>query len=196
MQIKDPKSFFVNIVGEQEYFGIDEFRKIINSRLVHPMSDMFAESKVSYNHIDEQREELGDVLREKLDIEFHTLGFTLSDFRIEGTEFDENTKTRIDKIADTQATHFAAKSVGVSYKDMRQLDALDDAANNEGGAAGVLLGASAGEVVSPGLSKPFTASEGGQTVTQRLQHLKELFKSELITEEEYNNKKKSILDQI
>ena len=34
------------IVGEQEYFGIEELRKIVNARLVHPMSDMFAESKI------------------------------------------------------------------------------------------------------------------------------------------------------
>lgn len=196
MQIKDPKTFFVNIVGEQEYFGIEDFRKIINSRLVHPMSDMFARSKISYNHIDEQREELGDILREKLDKEFHELGFTLSDFRIEGTDFDDDTKKRIGKIADTKATHFAAKSVGVSYKDMRRLDALEDAANNDGGAAGVLLGAGAGGVVAPELSKPFSANEEKQTTTQRLQHLKDLFEAELITEKEYEGKKKSILEEI
>ncbi|MEN8194198.1 MAG: SPFH domain-containing protein [Bacteroidota bacterium] len=197
MQIKDAKKFFVSIVGEQEYFGIEEFRKIVNARLVHPMSDMFAESKVSYNHIDEQREELGNTLKDKLDKEFHTLGFALSDFRIEGTEFDENTKKRIDKIADTQATNFAAKKVGVSYKDMRQLDALEDASNNEGGAAGVLLGANAGDVLSPGLNKPFTTSEPEQkTVAQRLQHLKELHEAELITDEEYESKKKSILEEV
>jgi len=136
------------------------------------------------------------MLRDKLDMEFHSLGFELSDFRIEGTEFDENTKSRIDKIADTQATHFAAKKVGISYKDMRQLDALDDAASNEGGAAGVLLGANAGDVLSPGLNQPFIASQTDKTVMQRLQHLKELFEAELISNEEYEEKKKSILEEV
>ncbi len=196
MQIKDPKSFFVSIVGEQEYFGIEELRKIVNARLVHPMSDMLAESKISYNHIDEQREEIGNTLKEKLDKEFHTLGFTLSDFRIEGTEFDENTRERINKIADTQAIHFAANKVGVSYTKMRQLDALEDASKNEAGAAGVFMGAGAAETLSPELKKPFDNSTREKTVTQRLQQLKDLFEGDLITTEEYENKKKSILEEV
>ncbi len=197
MQIKDPKSFFVSIVGEQEYFGIDELRKIVNARLVHPMSDMFAESKISYNHIDEQREELGDTLKLKLDKEFHTLGFTLVDFRIEGTEFDDNTKNRIDKIADTQATHYAAQQVGVSYKDMRQLDALSDAATNEAGAAGIFMGANAGNMLSSNLSEPLASTTTvNETMVQRLTHLKELFEAELITDKEYEKKKHAILEEI
>ncbi len=197
LQIKDPKSFFVSIVGEQEYFGADELRTIINARLVHPMSDMFAESKISYNHIDAQREELGDMLREKLDTEFDTLGFSLVDFRIEGTEFDDETKGRISKIADTQATHYAAKSVGVSYKDMRQLDALNDAATNEAGAAGVFMGANAGNMLSPSLSEPLENNQTTErTATQRLTHLKEIFEAELITDTEYEKKKQEILDTL
>ncbi len=196
MQIKDPKRFFVSIAGEQQYFGVKDLRKIINARIIHPMSDVFAESKISYNYIDEQREELGDILKEKLDNVFDVLGFHLSDFRIEGTEFDEDTRERIGKIADTKATHFAAKSVGVSYQDMRKLDSLEAASQNEGGAAGVFLGAGAGEVLSPELRKPFQESEVKQSVTQRLQQLKELFNNELITEEEYTGKKQSILDEI
>ena len=200
MQIKDPKSFFVSIVGEQEYFGIEELRTIINARLVHPMSDMFAESKVSYNLIDAQREELGEVLRGKLDSEFHTLGFTLIDLRIEGTEFDEKTKDRINKIADTQATHYAAQQVGVSYKDMRQLDALSDAATNEAGAAGVFMGANAGNMLSSNLSEPLTSNskshEPTDTIVERLTQLKALFEAELITDKEYEKKKHLILEEL
>lgn len=197
IQIKDPKNFFTSIVGEQAYFGVEELRKIVNARLVHPMSDMFAEAKVSYNHIDEQREELGEILTLKLDKEFHALGFTLIDFRIEGTEFDDNTKNRIDKIADTQATNYAAQQVGVSYKDMRQLDALSNAANNEAGAAGVFMGANAGNMLSTNLSEPLTStSKTNKTILERLTHLRELFEAELITAKEYEKKKHAILEEI
>lgn len=196
IQIKDPKNFFVSIVGEQEYFGIEEFRKIINARIVHPMSDMFAESKVSYNHIDQEREELGHALREKLDVLFHNLGFTLSDFRIEGTEFDEDTRNRIGRIADVQTTNFAAKKVGVTYTDMMRLDALESASENEGGAAGVFMGAGAGMGLSGDMGKPFEDKRVEKSVKERLHHLKELYQEELITAEDYENKKKSILDEV
>jgi len=196
MQIQDPKSFFVSIVGEQAYFGIDELRTLVNARLVHPMSDMFAESKISYNDIDAQREELGEALRVKLIKEFETLGFTLNDFRIEGTEFDEKTKSRINKIADTQATHYAAKQVGVSYRDMRQLDALSDAASNEAGAAGVFMGANAGNMLSSNLSEPLSNTKTNETMVERLSKLKTLFEASLITSEEYEKKKHTILEEL
>ncbi|MEA1953879.1 MAG: SPFH domain-containing protein [Campylobacterota bacterium] len=199
LQIKDAKNFFVSIVSEEEYFGVDELRTIINARLVHPMSDAFAESKISYNHIDEQREELGEKLRLKLDKEFHILGFTLLDFRIEGTEFDEKSKNRINKIADTQATHYAAQSVGVSYKDMRQLDALNDAATNEAGAAGVFMGANAGNMLSSNLSEPLNnnnSSNNKGTIVERLTKLKSLFEAELISSKEYEAKKHTILEEL
>jgi membrane protease subunit (stomatin/prohibitin family) len=193
MQIKDPQKFFVSIVGERESFDIDELKRIVNARIVHPMSDYFAESKISYNHIDEHREEIGDALCEKLDHIFEGVGFTLADFRIEGTEFDENTKGRINKIADTQATHYAAQQVGVSYKDMRQLDALNDAAQNEGGTAGIFMGANAGQMLSPEMSEPLRQD---RSTEERLIHLKKLFESELITKEEYEKKKHSILEEL
>ena len=197
IQIQDPKNFFVSIVGEQEYFTITELNTIVNARITHPMSDYFAESKISYNHIDEHREEIGNDLRQKLDIVFETLGFNLVDFRIEGTEFDDKTKDRIDKIADTQATHYAAKQAGVSYKDMRQLDALSDAATNEAGAAGVFMGANAGNMLSSNLNEPLASTaKNNDTVMQRLTQLKELFEAELITEKEYEKKKHTILEEI
>ena len=196
VQIQNPKSFFVNIVGEKEFFSIQELRNIINSRIIHPMSDFFAESKISYNHIDAHREELGDALCLKLDEVFETLGFTLSDFRIEGTDFDDQTKGRINKIADTQATHYAAQQVGVSYTDMRQLDALENASSNEAGAAGVFMGANAGNMLSSDLSVPLSKNTTQQSIKERLLHLKELFEADLITQEEYEKKKHVILEDI
>lgn len=192
MQIRDPQSFFVSIVGEREFFTADQLKEIVNARLTHPMSDYLASSKISYNHIDEEREEIAHGLTPKLDSIFETLGFTLVDFRIEGTDFDEHTKERIRKIADTQATHYAAQQVGVDYTTMRQLDALSDAAKNEGGAAGVFMGANAGNMLSPNMAEPLAK----KSVKERLLHLKELFESELITKEEYEKKKHTILEEI
>ncbi|MEA2047231.1 MAG: SPFH domain-containing protein [Campylobacterota bacterium] len=195
VQIQDPKSFFVNIVGTSNLFTTQDLHSIINSRILHPMSDYFAESKISYNHIDAHREELGDALCQKIDEIFVTLGFILSDFRIEGTDFDAETKERIGKIADTQATHYAAQQAGVSYTDMRQLDALENASSNEAGAAGVFMGANAGNMLSPNMSEPLKTTTT-HNVKQRLEHLKELFESELITKDEYEKKKHAILEEI
>ena len=199
LQISDPRSFFVSIVGEQELFTVEELATIVNSRILHPMSDYFAESKLSYNDIDANREELGVAIEQKIDSVFSVLGFNLLDFRIEGTEFDKNTRDRINKIADTQAVHYAAAQVGVSYKDMRQLDALENASSNEGGTAGMFMGANAGGMLSSGMGEPFKEKEvvvEQKTVLERLTQLKSLYDLELISADDYEKKKHSILEEI
>jgi membrane protease subunit (stomatin/prohibitin family) len=193
MQIQDPKKFFISIVGEQEAFGIEELKNIVNSRIIHPMSDYFASSKLSYNHIDEHREEIGNALVEKLSNIFEEIGFLLSDFRIEGTSFDEHTNNRINKIADTKATSYAAQEAGISYKDMRQLDALSDAAKNEVGASGVFLGANAGQALATNM---VDSLQRNNSVEDRLRQLKTFFESQLITQEEYEKKKQAILEEL
>ncbi len=193
IQVKDAKKFFVSIMGEQSEFGVEALKDIVNSRIIHPMSDYLASSKFSYNHIDEYRVEIGDALTEKLSHVFEELGFLLSDFRIEGTDFDENTKDRINKIANTQATNYAAQEAGISYKDMRQLDALSDAANNEVGVSGMFLGANAGQALATNMVGSIQQSS---SVEDRLRQLKTLFDSQLITNEEYEKKKQTILEEI
>ena len=51
--------------------------------------------------------------------------FILSDFRIEGTVFDDDTMKRINRIADMSAEAQAANAAGVSYAQLQQLQAGD-----------------------------------------------------------------------
>ncbi|NPA81399.1 MAG: SPFH domain-containing protein [Epsilonproteobacteria bacterium] len=193
-RIRDAERFFVNFVGEREFYLVDEFRMTLNSRLIQPMSDFFAESKFSYIDIDSKREEIAKRLREKLNGEFLRFGFELEDFRIEGTDFDEATKERIGKIADTQAEIYAAKRAGVSFEKLKRLQAMQDAANNEAGAAGVFMGANVGN----SLSSSFGSDNGEKRddVVSRLKKLKELYELNLIEREEFLAKKAEILKEI
>ena len=80
---------------------------------------------------------------------------------------------------------------------MRQLDALSDAATNEAGAAGIFMGANAGNMLSSNLSEPLASTTTvNETMVQRLTNLKELFEAELITDKEYEKKKHAILEEI
>jgi len=195
-KIKNAKEFFVSFVGERESYMTEEFREIVNARLTHPMSDFFAESKFSYIDIDANREEIVESLNEKLNREFFKFGFDLVDFRIEGTAFDEETRKRINKIADTEAAVYAAKRAGVSFRDLRELDALNDAAKNEAGAAGVFMGANVGNSLSASMNRPLQKSSKSDDIVERLKKLKELYDLKLIEKEEFLEKKEMILKEI
>ena len=135
--------------------------------------------------------ELSDLVKIAAKDDFAPFGLELSDFRIENTDFDEDTQNRIKTIADTQAQTVAAQSAGVSYADMQKLGALRDAAKNEGGAAGMFMGMGAGQSLGGVMNSPVS-----ETAESRLAKAKSLLESGLISQEEFDAKKSEILNAI
>lgn len=193
-KIEDAKAFFVNVLGPQEYYRVSDFREMMSSRISQPIADYLATTKHSYAEIDAQREEISDELGKKLGADFLKLGFSLTDFRIEGTDFDEDTLSRINKIADITASTHGAGIAGVSYSELQRLEAMKDAANNQVGAAGMMMGMG----VAGGLAGETMKQEApaAKNLKERLLQLKELFEADLISEDEYNAKKRSVLEEL
>jgi membrane protease subunit (stomatin/prohibitin family) len=117
-RIDNPREFFVNLVGGQSRFGVAQLHHVIGSRIVHPLSDYLAESKFSYNDIDANRDEIGAGMQAKLSQDFGQLGFAIIDFRIEGAQFDEETLTRINRIADVSAEAQAPQQAAHARDDL------------------------------------------------------------------------------
>ncbi|WAR46822.1 SPFH domain-containing protein [Methylomonas rapida] len=197
-QIADANAFFVTIVGSHNRVGIEAFRKIISARIIEPISDYLAECGYSYADIDANRDEISRGIAIKLAIAFRKLGFSISDFRIEGTDFDEDTTRRINRIADLTAEAQAAQAVGLDYAKVQQLDAMRDAARNESGAAGAGMGLGAGVALGQNMAQGLTAqvqtaNTGLEDITAKLTQLKQLYEAELISETEYAAKKQELL---
>ena len=162
-KITQPENFFVNIAGARESARIPDISLVITDKLLQPLTDLMAESGFSYIEVDKNRNELAEQLTGKLNSVFESLGFQLTDFRLENTDFDDETRARIGKIADTIAESEAAKSAGLSYAQMQQLQAMRDAARNEGGVAGAGIGLGAGlnlgQAMAAGLSQTFNQNQ-------------------------------------
>ena len=191
--ISDAQSFFTNIIGQQESYLVSDFREMMIERLSQPIADYLAEQKFSYADIDAKREEIAFDIKERVYKEFTTLGFELTDFRIEGTDFDEETKDRVSRIADITADTHAAEVAGVSYSELQRLSAMRDAANNEVGAAGVMMGMGVGNSLA---AQSSTSTTDPSDIAKRLKQLKKLHEDALITDDEYSNKKSAILKEL
>jgi membrane protease subunit (stomatin/prohibitin family) len=201
-RITDARGFFVNVVGSHGEFFAADFRKVMSERIIQPLSDFLAENKYSYADIDANRNEIAEGLAEKLNAEFGKLGFAMTDFRIEGTNFDDETLKRINRIADVTAEAQAAQAAGLDYARMQQLEAMRDAARNEGGGAGAGMGLGAGiamgQALAQGMQNNFGAqpAAAGNDALGKLAKLKEIHAAGLISEQEYAEKKKAILDAL
>jgi membrane protease subunit (stomatin/prohibitin family) len=150
-RLAEPDRFFAGVTGVRHAYGVEEARTALVDRMLTPLTDLLAESGYSYAQIDRNRVELAEQLRTGLAQVLAGLGFELTDFRIENTDFDDETKARIGKIADKVAEAQAINAMaGVeagalrNYAAVEQLGALRDAARNEGGMAGAGVGVGAG----------------------------------------------------
>ena len=196
IRITKPQYFFENVIAGEETFCHGELKEIFLSRIVQPITDYLANAKFSYVDIDSNLNNIAKETKEKTTDIFKNLGFEVLDFRIEGSMFDKETLARIGKISDMQAEVLAAKIAGINYTEHQQLQAMRDAANNENGGAGILMGMNAGVgagiVMSQGNQQQNTTQT--ESLMDKLKKLKELFEMELITGVEFTEKKKAILD--
>lgn len=197
-RITDPKLFFSNIVGTRDSFSVNELRQALSSRIIQPLTDVFATAGHGVTEVDKFRLELSEKASLAASSDCKTLGLELTDFRIEGSEFDEGTMSRIGVMADVVMEGNAAQAVGVDYAQLQQLRALREAAQNPGGVAGAGIGLGAGLALGQQFTQQMTGgiSQGAGNASSpaiRLKNLKELFEGGVVSKEEYEVKKKELL---
>ncbi len=194
IKINKPKWFFENVLAGKENYTHSELKEVFISRISGPLTDYLANAKFSYVEIDSNLNHIAESALEKTRSIFSELGFEILDFRIEGTQFDKETLDRIAKISDVQAEVKAAQLAGINYTEHQQLQAMRDAANNTGG-AGMVIGLH--NMNTPSHSNNTQSSAAPQdTPLEKLKKLKEMFEMDLISSEEYAEKKKTILDKL
>lgn len=202
LKIAQPENFFVNVMGDSEGFTMEQIRTVISDRLIQPLTDCIAEAGYSYAEIDKQRNELAQKSIAVLGTIFSDLGFALTDFRIESTSFDDATNERINTISNITAEAMGAQKAGINYAEYQKLQALRDAAKNEGGMAGAGVGLGAGIGMGQAMTGGFVntpqtpVAPAAPSVEERLTKLKNLFDNQLITEDEYAQKKTNILNEL
>jgi Putative virion core protein (lumpy skin disease virus) len=202
LRLNKPEQFFKQISGGAADYKIQQVQQVLRSRITQPLTDILATSSHSYAEIDKYREELSEALKEKAKGIFDDLGLTLTDIRIEGTNFDQPTQQRINKIADAMADAQALQSLGINYTQKEQLEALKLAAGNEGGIAGLganlMAGAQIGSMMGNQLNQQAAQPQAPKADDHvaKLQKLKSLFDQGLIDEAEYKAKKAEILNSI
>ncbi|MFN0291168.1 SPFH domain-containing protein [Pedobacter helvus] len=196
-KISNPLFLFEGIIGSKDHYSVEEAKQLLQNRFPQAISSTLAKSMVSYQEIDSQLPVLSTNIKESLNTEAQNLGLALTDFKVNGTIFDEGTKARIAKIADITTDTFAAKEGGLTYVELEKLKALRDAARNEGGLAGAGLQLGVGME----LGKTFNDAKEEQLnaentdVVAKLKQLKLLLTEGIITQEEFDNKKKEWLDK-
>ena len=195
--ISDPEKMFVTLLGPISDYYSQDIQQLVSSRIMTPLTTFLAEKAYTYREVDTHLMEMSEDLKNKTAEELERLGLMLTDFRINSVTFDEDTRERIGRIANMTTEKQAAAEVDLDYVSMQKLEALRDAARNEGGLAGAGLQMGAGLQLAQDIFKTQGKENSREgEITDRLRKLKILFNEQLITEEEYEKKKNEILSKL
>ena len=158
MRISDPRAFIKEIAGTNAHFVTEDIEGQLRRTLVSGFSDAVAESKIAALDLAANYDELGGVLRNKLDQDFKAFGLDLTRFVIENISLPPEVEAAMDK----------RTSMGVigdvnRYAQFQAADAMRDAAQNPSGGAGLGAGLGAGFAVGNAMAGAFGNAASQQT---------------------------------
>ena len=207
-RITDIENFWVNYVSNKESVSTDSIRMVIVDRLVGTIASILAKKSIGYTEIAKYGPEIAKDLMEATKEEFAKFGLTLTDFRIENTNFTEKTQEFIDKVtsknADVASINTTAninQSAMNNYSSIEKLNIAWKAAEN-GGAMGDMMSAWMGMAMGASMAGSLSTqinqgvTNGTESTTSKLEMIKELLDKWLISNEDYEKKKTEVLSLI
>lgn len=149
--ITDIRNFINNFSSNREVVSAADVKENIISRIHGPMTAAFAQAQCGFGQVAKYIVDLSKKVSEIVAPEFLELGFEMSDFRIESADFDEETKELIRtynaQSIEGKAAAAKIKNLGAidpssmgNYAAVEQLKALNAAAGNPNGMAGMGIG--------------------------------------------------------
>ncbi len=157
-QVKDPQQFVTQIVGVQHTYRTSDIEERIRTMLLSKLQDVLGETGAK-NSVPEMiglTEEIGAAVRAKAKDDFEAIGLTLKTFYIGNLKPSEKSAQ---ELRDMGMLDMA------TYTQLQAADAMRDAAQNEGGGAGLTAGIGAGmgigNIMGQALQGGYQAPAGG-----------------------------------
>jgi membrane protease subunit (stomatin/prohibitin family) len=205
LRIRDPRTFLRTIVGTQGIetsFAVEGYlRKIIVSKLTQILPTVMStvlDLPVKYD-------ELAAKVKQAVYEQFDQYGLELVDFVVESVTVPPEVQEAINRAAGTRAV--GRDELG-HYERVMRSEALRDSAKQPGSAAGAGLAAGLGAGAGINIAKDMLNQSAARTdaappaklsmdqIRANLKELKQLVDEGLITQEDFESKKKQLLDQV
>ena len=148
-QVGDPQQFVTQIAGSTSSYSLTSLENRLRSMLLSKLQDTIATQAAGGQNIFQLlslTEELGTAVRAKAQEDFAAIGLTLKSFYIANLKPSETSAEDLRKMG--------MLDMG-TYTQMQAADAMRDAAQNEGGGAGLTAGIGAGMGIGNYMSQAF-----------------------------------------
>ncbi|TGK07430.1 SPFH domain-containing protein [Leptospira semungkisensis] len=209
IKITDSKAFAVGVVGSRGVYTQDQVDSFLRPMIVTRLSDFLAEvvlkSGEPITKLNQYLEEASSAGKTKVQPDFSKYGIEVVDFFVQSINFDQN-DPNFQKIQKVLTDKFEIETLGGMYQQKRMLDIGEAAAKNESGNAGQGMSAGLGLGMGMNMGNMMSGMAAGQNnagaannqndASARLQKLKSMLDQGLISQEEFDAKKKDILNSI
>ena len=192
----------------EEYFDL-----AIQQQLNVVLNNFFVERQISISEANRHNDALAESIKQDISPEFQRYGIEIESFHVGNVSIPKEERDMLQALdLEEEKENREFERINQSreaYQIKRNLDAFEKAAENPGGGVGQFLGAgfglgagvSLGEKIGSAMDIQSKTSDPIESDTQndpvaKLQQLKQMLADELITEEEFNEKKKQILDSM
>lgn len=161
MKVADPQTFIKEITGTNSQFNAEDIDEQLKRAIVSEFSDALGELKIPALDLAAQYKEMGEAIRAKINEDFKAYGLEVTKFYVENISLPEE----VEKALDKRASMGAIGNVD-QYMKFQAADALRDAAQNEGGGAGLGAQLGAGFALGNQMAGAFGQNQGGQQTVQ------------------------------
>jgi membrane protease subunit (stomatin/prohibitin family) len=196
MKISNSQLFIEEIVGRRGSYSRDDIQEWLRTAVLTQFRDAVGTLKKSAFEIQSLTSDISELMVSKTQDDFAAMGLVLVDFKV--AEITPSAKTA-KEIADMGLIDIQ------TYMQLQASQAMVDAANAPGGnlaGAGVGVGAGMGlgqmmaQTMQAGMQPQQAGGAAAADPVAKLQQLKQMLDDELITQEEYDQKKADILSQM
>lgn len=199
VKVKDPELFFKEYAGTNRLLRISEIEGSLRDIVVPKFAEALAESGISVMDLVANYTELGDTIAPKLQEELDPFGLELTKFQISSTSLPKEVEEFYDKMTNMNMVDDMQK-----FQQFQQAQAIEKAAENPGGGAGEGIGMGMGfgmakMMMDQNKEQAHDSSGKAQTreeIMATLKELGELKESGILTEEEFDAKKKELLSRL
>ena len=205
IRVADSKNFLKNVVGTNGLFTVADIQDQLRKSIITKFADALGEAKIPALDLAAHYVDLSDLLRQKMDPEFQTMGLECAKFFIESISLPPEVEAMMDK---RTSVGIMAPVMG-SYTQLQVANSIPLAAENPGGIAGAGVGLGVGlgmgNIVGNQMGQAMAgqmAAGGGQqtapsapakSLKEELTDIKELFDSQLITQAEFDAQRQAIM---
>ncbi|MCB0706232.1 MAG: SPFH domain-containing protein [Saprospiraceae bacterium] len=199
VRVKNPEMFMREFAGTASILRIQELEETLRDLVSPKFAETLVESSISVMDLVGKYSELGDTILPILQVELDRYGIELVKFQISSTSLPKEVEEFYDKMTNMNMVDDMQK-----FTNFQQANAIEKAAENPGGGAGEGIGMGMGFGMAQmmmnqkqqGGDQTSSKAQTREEVLSTLKELGSLKESGILTDEEFETKKKELLARL